>query len=304
MAAEPLPVSVVVLSFNRPPHLARALESIRSQTRAPREVLVVDNTSPAIDEVESLVRRFPDSTLIRNTSNVGFAAGMNIGINRSSSPFVYLTEDDIVLEPDCLEVLMDAAGNGHSTGLFSGIMIDAERNTVLSAGGSVHLGGVYRMTIEGQGDPAPGRFDGPFQVDYVPGAMILATRETWRALGGFREDFFVYGEDTDLCLRARRAGFHITVVPGAHVRHLPASPGSPSEVIEYHKLKNFFSLYVLHAPWWTLPGFMVRYVVLNWVRAPAGGRQVMRQALGWTLRNLPVLLRDRGQVRPAPATVR
>jgi GT2 family glycosyltransferase len=127
--------------------------------------------------------------------------------------------------------------------------------------------------------------------------MMLARREVWQALGGFRDDFFIYGEDTDLCFRAGRAGYRITVVPAARVRHLPGAGGPPSELTEFHKLKNFFALYLLHARWSVWPGFFLRYVLLDAVRTHGARGRLLRKALGWNARNLRRLLADRGAVR-------
>jgi GT2 family glycosyltransferase len=300
MAGDLPGVSVVVLSHNRPGPLAQALASLRAQTLPPEEVIVVDNRSPASDEIARLLEGFPGYTLIRHGENRGFAAGMNSGISRATQPYVYLTEDDVVLAPDCLERLLGHAARQAHPGLLSGLMVDAGTDRILSAGGAVQLAGVYRLSLTGRGEAAPGRFDVPFDTEYVPGAMVLAPRDVWRTLGGFREDFFVYGEDTDLCLRARRAGYRITLVPAARVRHLPAGDAAPSALVEYHKLKNFFALYLLHARPSVWPQFVLRYVLLGAFRQPG---RVFARALGWNVRNLGRLLRDRGRPRPSSATV-
>jgi hypothetical protein len=295
-------ISVVILSYNRPAHLARSLASIRAQRVQPAEVIVVDNRSPASDEIARVVRGFPEYALVRNEENRGFAGGMNIGIVRARQPYIYLTEDDVVLEPDCLARLIEFAQKTPDAGLISGLMIDSTNGAILSAGGSLRLDGVFGMTILGLGQRAPAGFRDPLDVEYIPGAMMFARREIWQALGGFREDFFVYYEDSDVCLRARRAGYRISVVPAARAIHLPRADGRRSEQVQFHLLKNFFSLYLLHASWRVWPEFFVRYVILGSVRALPSPRAFWK-ALAWNMRNLRMLLRDRGKVRPSTATV-
>ena len=241
-------ISVVILSYNRPAHLARSLASIRAQSIQPAEVIVVDNLSAESDAIARVASGFPDYTLVRNEVNLGFTGGMNIGIGRARQPYIYLTEDDVVLEPDCLGRLLEFAEQKPDAGLISGLMVDSTNGAILSAGGSLRLDGVFGMTILGLGQPAPACFRDPLDVEYIPGAMMFARRELWQALGGFREDFFVYYEDSDLCFRARRAGYRISVVPAARVTHLPRGETRPSELVQFHMLKNFFSLYLLHAP--------------------------------------------------------
>lgn len=290
-------ISVVVLSYNRPAHLARSLASIRAQSIQPDEVILVDNLSAESDAIARVASGFPDYTLVRNEVNLGFTGGMNIGIGRARQPYIYLTEDDVVLEPDCLKRLLEFAEQKPDVGLISGLMVDSTNGAILSAGGSLHLDGVFAMAIPGLGQPAPAAFHDPLEVEYIPGAMMFARREFWQALGGFREDFFVYHEDSDLCLRARRAGYRISVVPAARAIHLPEVESGPSDVLQFHKVKNLFSLYLLHAPLRTLPEFIARYVILGAVRGRPSSRTFWK-ALGWNARHLRTLLRDRGRVRP------
>ena len=292
-------ISIVLLSYNRPRYLERALASIAAQSVRPSEVLVVDNRSAASEEIARIVGAHRSFKLIANPANTGFTGGMNIGIRRATEPYIYLTEDDVVLEANCLASFADHSARSPAVGLLSGILIDDERDTILSAGGSVRVGRVYRQEIIAQGERSGAAPTAPYDVDYVPGAMVFGHRDVWKRLGGFREDFFAYGEDVDLCLRARRAGYRITIVPGARARHLPGA-GAPSATVEYHKLKNFLALYLLHAPVWVLPEFLLRYVVLWSVRAGSQGkRRLMWRAAVWNARHLIGLLADRGRIRPS-----
>ena len=100
-------VSVVLLSYNRPALLAEALASIQAQTYRACEVTVVDNPSPASEEVARLVGRFPDLRLFRSPFNLGYAGGMNRGLELSSGEYTLITEDDIVLDRDCLRRLVE-----------------------------------------------------------------------------------------------------------------------------------------------------------------------------------------------------
>src|SRR5882724_7591812 len=100
-------VSVVLLSYNRPNLLDQVLASIRDQSYENIEVTVVDNPSDASSEVARVVSDYANVRLIQNPQNLGYAGGMNRGIANASGDFVYLTEDDIVLAPDCIQRLVD-----------------------------------------------------------------------------------------------------------------------------------------------------------------------------------------------------
>jgi GT2 family glycosyltransferase len=175
-------------------------------------------------------------------------------------------------------------------------MYNCSDHTIRCAGGHVVLGSTYRKTIFGAGQNDTGQFQEPFEVNYVPGAFIMARNDVVRTLGGFRETFFMYFEDTDLCLRAQKIGYRVMVVPGAKVQHWDPINSVTDHHIEVHKIKNFLSIYTLHAQLWVLPTFFLRYVVLDLMRNlivnPARARSVwdgLRRY--WSI--LPMLLRQR-----------
>jgi predicted O-methyltransferase YrrM len=160
---------------------------------------------------------------------------------------------------------------------------------------------LYRHDLIARGETELGRPQ-PYDTGYVTGAMIFAPRALWKRLGGFRDDFFLYHDDTEFSLRALKAGFRITVVPVAREEHLPGLPGPVPDFVEYHKIKNFVALYLLHADLRVLPAFLARYVLLPLVFPPRHQtRRVIVRALWWDLRHALRLLRDRGRIRPAVA---
>lgn len=291
-----LRVSVVLLSHNRPRMVGRALESIVRQSLRDREIIVVDNRSDASDEIRRVVSGFPEVRLVRAKTNLGFTGGMNLGLQHASGHYVFLTEDDIVAEPDCLEMLHAHAETHPETGLLSGLLLDERDGTILSAGGEVFLGPRYSLRIFGRGEQDRGQFLEPFDVTYVPCGVAFAPRGLLLRLGGFREDMFLYCEDVDLCLRVARYDYKITIVPRAKFMHLATTAGPPAESVEFHKIKNLFSLYILHAPVWTIPPVVFRYGVVDLVKALAHDRKraaVLTRAGWWVLRHLRRLVVDR-----------
>jgi GT2 family glycosyltransferase len=296
-------VSVVVLSYNRPALLSEALASLRAQTHRACEVTVVDNPSPASEQVARVVAEFSDFKLFRSRVNLGYAAGMNRGIEMSAGEYTLITEDDIVLDRDCIRRLAEHAEGDPEMGLAGPIIYNKSEGTVRYAGGEFELGGVYRMKIYGEGEHDVGQFARPAQVTYIDGAVMFARTDFWRRLGGFREEFFMYGEAVELCAKAAKTGKRLTLVPGAKVKHFEPPPGANSSPeFAFHRHKNLFLLYLLHAPARNMPEFLFRYVGLGLLRAAAGGslRPFLR-ALVWTARRTPSLLRERAGSRNAPA---
>jgi GT2 family glycosyltransferase len=289
-------VSVVLLSYNRPSMLRAALDSLMAQTYGHLDITVVDNPSRASDEIARLVGGYAGVTLLRNPENVGFAGGMNRGIERASGRYVYLTEDDIVLERDCIRRLVEHARAAPSKGLLAPVIYNLRGGTIRCAGGGLTLGGTFGFEIYGAGERDGGQFADAFDVEFIAGSSVFAESEFLRQTGGFREDFFMYSEDRELCLRVAKAGHGITVVPGARVRHFEPESETVGPELQFHIEKNFYALYLLHAPLRVWPEFFCRYVLLRLLRSGAGRHTgTLLRAWWWVFKNAGALLRDRAR---------
>ena len=291
-------VSVVLLSYNRPAYLREALAALAGQSYKDMAITVVDNPSPASKEIAQIVRQYPDITLLRPTGNLGYTGGMNSGMMSVSGHYICLTEDDIVMDENCIQHFVEYMDEHPATGLIAPIIYNKTARTIRWAGGCFELGGVYRMKIFGAGETDVGQFVHPFEVNFIDGATMFARGELWKSLNGFREDFFMYAEAVEFSIRVAETGQKLEVVPQAKVYHFePPEKPTPPE-IEFHKVKNFFALYLLHAPLGKLPEFILRYAVLNTLRSALGrkGNTLLTlKALWWVLRQTPGLLRQRRQ---------
>lgn len=265
-------VTIVVLSYNRPHLLERALRSIAEQTYTPRDVLVIDNPSPSSPRVREVVSVFEGVRLIANATNRGFTGGMNQGLAEAGGEYVYLTEDDIELDRECVATLVDYLERHPDIALAGPVMWNRRSPTIRCAGGSFTLGSIYQMHVTAAGETDLPH-TAPFQTMYVPGAMIAARTKVLRDLGGFRSDFFMYGEDVELCARVLARGRAIAIVPAARVYHHEPPDLPEAAALSFHKHKNLAALYMLHAPLRVLPGFFARYIFID------GCRRLLRD---WT----------------------
>jgi GT2 family glycosyltransferase len=297
-------VSVIVLCYNRPALLEQALSSVSVQTYPRLEVVVVDNLSAGTEANAAVAAAYPRFRFIRLGENTGFTGGMNQGIALAKGRYIYLTQDDVVLDHNCIAALVEEFEHSPGASLASPLMIDAASGRIRCAGGSFVLEPVFRHRDLGAGEEDRGQFASPLEVTYIPGNMVFARLSELRELGGFRDDVFAYYDDVELCARVIRRGGTIRVIPGAKVYNLdpPMDRQVPAE-LELHKLKNFFLVYLLHASIAVLPEFLFRYALLASIRAPRSrGARLNRKAIGWVIRNLPRLLRDRrrsGGMSPA-----
>src|SRR5712671_1934828 len=91
-------VSIVVLSYARPQLLKQSLDSLVRQSYQPLEIIAVDNRSSRSEEIAKVVEQYPAVRLVANNENLGFAGGMNKGMLEARGRYVYLTEDDVIVD--------------------------------------------------------------------------------------------------------------------------------------------------------------------------------------------------------------
>lgn len=292
-------VSVIVLCYRREHLLPSALASVVAQSRPPDEIIVVDNASSEL--ARNVAAGFSGVEYVASPGNMGFAGGMNLGMRRATGDWIWMTEDDVFAEPDCLQKLLDYAGSHSDAGLIGPMMLRHGKGEISAVGCRIRLGALFYWESIGALTPDDGRWKEPVNVDFLPGASILARRSLLLELGGFREDFWMYMEDAELAMRVRLRGLRVVVVPAARVSHVDPPPGPTPRHIAYHKAKNLVAIYLLHAPVVVLPAFILRYGLASAVRAVAtGAMSIHLRAWFWALRNLRRILTDRRAYRKRP----
>ena len=291
-------LSVVVLSYERVAYLRQALDALASQVARDDEILVVDNASPSREAIDAVLAGHPAVRLVRPSANLGFTGGMNLGLQSARGAYVLLTEDDLVLEPGCLTALLQCATGAPDDAIVAGVMVDHGTTRVRAAGGELALGPPLTLRLVGAGQDVTALPTEPYDVTFLPGGFLLARRTTFEALGGFRAAYFMYFEDVELCLRARRRGVRLVMVPAARVTHLPPIPVPGATNLKYHMVKNMLATYLLHAPLRRLPAVAARYGLREGVGRLRAGRVEFVpfvRAWLWTIAHAPALLAERAR---------
>jgi GT2 family glycosyltransferase len=223
-------VHVIIVNFNSSGYVAECLHSLRGEPVD--RILVVDNASEEPDQADlaRCVESHERAGLVVSKENRGFAAGVNLGV-RHLAP----ADDDVVvvLNPDTRVARGALAALAHvlEAGTFDVVSPviytgDTDNSVVWFAGGRFDLRRGETVHL-GYGCPGPVE-QGDAESTFVTGAAPAMTGRTWRELGGFREDLFLYWEDADLSLRASARGKRLAVVGGAAVWHAVGGSGDPS----------------------------------------------------------------------------
>ena len=216
-------VSVIVVTWNRRDLLQSCLQSLSlQQLNQPFELIVVDNGSVdgSIEMIESNFSSTPTFKLhlIRNQTNYGFCAANNQGFARATGEFIALLNNDADAEPGWLAALLGVFKDRPAVGMAaSKILVHEDPRRIDKTGHLIYPDGQNRG--RGTGELDTGQYDEMEEVLWPDGCAAMYRRAMLNQIGGFDEDFFAYGDDAELGLRARIAGWKCWYTPSAVVRH-------------------------------------------------------------------------------------
>jgi GT2 family glycosyltransferase len=230
-------VTVVVPTLPADDALADCLRSLESQTFDTFEVIVVDNSGfgrakapPGLGSEGARVR------ILKNDRNLGFGAAINQGFRASGAPYFVILNDDAVPGPGWLKALVDAAEARPAAGMCASQVRLAGSDRLDSTGMLIAGDGSSKQRGHGE---LPQKFDQLKDALCPSGSAALYRRKMLDQIGLFDESFFLYCEDTDLGLRARRAGWECAYVPAAVVEHRYShSAGRASPLKAYYVERN------------------------------------------------------------------
>jgi GT2 family glycosyltransferase len=234
-------VTAIVINWNLKETTAMCLRSL-DRIGSSGHIIVVDNGSQD-GSLDYLRDRFPGVEFISLPENVGFAAACNCAIQRalqrSACQSILLVNNDAILAPDALSKLMEAAESNPETGILGPKVYYRDEPERIWYAGARMRRGVLAAADTGRGQVDRGQFDQPSMVDYVFGTVMLIQRKVFESVGLFDERFFLYLEDLDLCLRAKKKGFSLLFVPEACVWHIgSASTAQHQEIRKFHYVKS------------------------------------------------------------------
>lgn len=207
MQVPTLRVAAAIITFNRGEVLRKSLSALMSQTRPLDEILVIDNAS-SDRTPEIVIQEFPSVRLVRMPENTGAAGGFAAGLREAVAQgydWVWVFNDDDTADPDALQTMLDVVQNLPSR---TGIVACGRRN----AEGRLYPLGAHwehRHVALPPIDPA-----GPaVPVDVVTFSGTLVSAKMVHDVGVPKGEFFMMIEDLEYCLRVRRAGWEIYVLP-------------------------------------------------------------------------------------------
>lgn len=305
-------ISVVVVNWNRRELLRGCLTSLGRQESACFETIVVDNGSG--DGSADMAEREFGARVIRNAENRGFCAANNQGIAAARGELIALLNNDAEAEPGWLAALARVFADRDGIGMAaSKILVYEDPSRIDKAGHLIWPDGQNRG--RGTGAIDSGQFDRMEEALWPDGCAAMYRKTMLDEIGGFDEDFFAYGDDAELGLRARIAGWQCLYVPDAVVRHrrgatLGLDSARRLELIERNRVLLAAKLFPWRLLWLNGPYYLAR--IAAGVRASRQGSGDVARFTGasgkWkvaralltgdlqALAMLPRMFRKRGEV--------
>jgi len=295
-----LPVAVIIVNFNGGKLIELCLKALAAQTDQNFQTVVVDNASTD-GSAEAILANFPDVKLVRAPSNLGFAAGNNLGFKHAGdAQWIALLNPDAYAAPDWLERMLLAANEGNFDFFGCRMRLANTPDYLDGTGDMYHASGVAwrrdhgRLAIESTGVAD--------EIFAPCAAAALYRREDLEAVGGFDESYFCYFEDVDLAFRLRLLGKRCAYVPDAVVDHVSSGiAGKRSDFATYHGHRNLVWTYFKDMPtplfWFYLPLHFAANVMGVCICAARGQLGVVLRSKRDALLGLPRVLRARKRVQ-------
>jgi len=215
-------ITIIIISYNSNDTIESNLEALKDGYDSKLlRVIVVDNDSQD-DTVKIVQKKFPWVDLVENKTNLGYGSGLNLGLSMTESPYVLFMNPDAILSTEELLKLIQFMDNHPKAGIVAPA-IKRRNDAYQEAGGlptplgilSDTIGFVERTikrkTIEPGG--------APFVTDWLCGAIMLCRAEIINELKGFDSGFFLYYEETDLCIRVQAKGYELWAIGQAVATH-------------------------------------------------------------------------------------
>jgi GT2 family glycosyltransferase len=280
-AAEKPVVSILVISYNTRAMTLDCLASVVAETTMPYELIVLDNASPD-GSAAAIAAAFPDLRLIASAENLGFAKGNNVAAHAARGDYILLLNPDTLVLDHAVDRIVAFAGRTPEAGIWGGRTLHGDRS--LNPGsvfGALTLWSLFcrasglALIFRGSAFFNPeemGAWDRGDEraVDVVQGSFFLIRRDFWTELGGFDASFVMYGEEADLCRRARARGARPRMTPEATIVHFHGA-SSRRAAREIMTLKAQATMIRRHFPAWQRPLGLFLLAAWPWSRMVSGG---------------------------------
>ena len=232
-------ISIIIVNYNVRYFLEQCLYSVKkSCANLSSEIIVIDNNSND-DSCRMVKDRFPEVNLICNKQNIGFGKANNLGVSKAKGEFVLILNPDTLIAEDTLQEMVEFAEKQDDFGALGVKMIDGTGSFLHESKRNIPTIRIASKKILGNSKEYYANHideNDNGKIDILTGAFMLLKRSIFNEVNGFDEDYFMYGEDIDLCYKLLNKGFQNYYFGKSTIVHFKGE--STTKDISY--LKNFY----------------------------------------------------------------
>lgn len=234
-------VTVIIVNYNSGQYALECISSLLLQSDVKLQIIVVDNASPD-NSLELFEAHLPETVLlIRSEINLGFGKANNLAAKSAQGDYLLILNPDTRIDDThAIIKLVDRLNGKPQVGLLAPSVYEPRKDKLVLPRFSYPSSKQLRH---------PGKLKTlPGEIAWVLGACMLMEREVFLQINGFDEDFFLYGEDVDICLRIRMAGYEIDYAEDISITHVSGASemAAPSLDKWLRKRRGIFMFYKKH----------------------------------------------------------
>jgi len=223
-------LSIIILNYKKKELTLKCIDSLilnfdKELSQGEIEVIIVDNNS--LDDSVSSIGKFIESknkkniSLINNSSNAGFGGGCNLGASKAKGDILLFLNNDTVIKDKSILKMANYMQENRNASILGGALVNPDGSEQSSSGKffsplntSLYLLGLQKLGLVNSNPKTIS------EVDWVKGALFMIRKNVLEKLNGFDEKIFMYTEDMELCLRAKKAGFKTYFFTDTRIIHL------------------------------------------------------------------------------------
>lgn len=249
-------LSIIIVNYNVKEFLQNLLHSIKKATQSLQtEIIIIDNASDD-GSVEFLREKFPEVKVIANNKNLGFGKANNLGLKIASGKYLLMLNPDTIVAEDTFTKMISFFENNPSVGLAGCKILNPDGTLQLACRRSFPGPWTSFCKVTGLSNLFPNSRlfakynltyldeNQTYEVDAISGSFMMMRKEVYEKIGGFDEQFFMYGEDLDLAYRVQKEGYKVYYFHETQIIHYKGESTKRSSLDETKVFHNAMHLFV------------------------------------------------------------
>lgn len=247
-------VFCIILNWDGKRYLKSCLDSVFASSYKNLTVVLVDNFSKD-GSSEFVKKNYKKAVLIQNRSNLGWTGGNNKGIRyalKKNADFIFILNNDTMVDKKCIEELVKEIVKKDDIGIVGPkiyLNTNGKKTKRISFAGGKFTSNRYFGVHIGNNKIDNGAYDKVQKTEFITGAAIMIKSEVFKKIGLFDDKYFIYYDEADFCMRAKRQDYEILYVPSAYVYHAFSGTvelNSPFQ--NYYTTRNHYLFVEKNAP--------------------------------------------------------